>query len=275
MSGVIQGETLIDCLRQHEHGPEGSAMEGIRTAAAGTHQGRRSGKTVEGYAGRAQRCSLDFAYRSALAGLTQTLSSVSNLSSTFSEFAEERPVDRDFAITAAGSDGARQARPGRRADRRFLQRSEKRGFRVGKTKCGKGSKIMAIADGHGLPIAVYVASASPHETKLVEPTLQSCCAPRLPKRLMGDLAYDSDPLDEELRQDHGVELIAPHKKNRSKARTQDGRAFRRYRRRWKIERLFAWLHNFRRVVTRWEYHDDNFFGMVQLACVLILLKRYL
>ncbi|HET9283979.1 MAG TPA: IS4/IS5 family transposase, partial [Candidatus Angelobacter sp.] len=42
-----------------------------------------------------------------------------------------------------------------------------------------------------------------------------------------------------------------------------------------IERLFAWLHNFRRVVTRWEYHDDNFFGMVQLACVLILLKRYL
>jgi transposase len=134
---------------------------------------------------------------------------------------------------------------------------------------------MAIADGHGLPIAVYLASASPHETKLVEPTLQSCCAPQLPKRLMGDLAYDSDPLDEELRQNHGVELIAPHKKNRSKAKTQDGRVFRRYRRRWKIERLFAWLHNFRRVVTRWEYYDDNFFGMVQLACVLILLKRYL
>lgn len=134
---------------------------------------------------------------------------------------------------------------------------------------------MAIADGHGLPIAVYVASASPHETKLVEPTLQSCLAPRLPEKLIGDLAYDSDPLDEELRQNHGVELIAPHKINRRKAKTQDGRTFRRYRRRWKIERLFAWLHNFRRVVTRWEYHDDNFFGMVQLACVLILLKRYL
>src|SRR5690242_2854863 len=187
MSGVIQGETLIDCLRQHEHGPERSAMEGIRATAAGTRQGRRSGKTVEGYAGRAQRCSLDFAYRSALAGLTQALSSVSNLSSTFSELAEERPVDRDFAITAAGSDGSRQARPGRRTDRRFLQRSEKRGFNVGKTKCGKGSKIMAIADGHGLPISVYVASASPHEIKLVEPTLQSCCAPRLPKRLMGEI----------------------------------------------------------------------------------------
>jgi transposase len=250
-------------------------MEGIRTAAAGTGQKRRSGKTVEGYAGRAQWCSLDFAHWSSLAGLAQTLSAVPDLSSAFSAMAAEWSLDGNSAIAVAGSNGSRQARPGRRPDRRFLQRSEKRGSKVGKTKCGKGSKIMAIADGHGLPIAVYVASASPHETKLVEPTLQSCCAPRLPKRLIGDLAYDSDPLDQELRQNHGVELIAPHKKNRSKAKTQDGRAFRRYRRRWKIERLFAWLHNFRRVVTRWEYHDDNFFGMVQLACVLILLKRYL
>jgi transposase len=118
-----------------------------------------------------------------------------------------------------------------------------------------------------------VASASPHEVKLVEPTLQSCFAPGLPEKLIGDLAYDSDPLDEDLRQNHGVELVAPHKSNRRKTKTQDGRTLRRYRRRWKIERLFAWLHNFRRVVTRWEYHDDNFLGMVQLACLLILLRH--
>jgi transposase len=100
-------------------------------------------------------------------------------------------------------------------------------------------------------------------------------APALPNIVIGDPAYDSDPLDAEVRQNHGVELVAPHKINRIKAKTQDGRTLRRYRRRWKIERLFAWLHNFRRLVTRWEYHDDNFFGMVLLACVLILLKRYL
>ncbi|HZQ92264.1 MAG TPA: IS5/IS1182 family transposase, partial [Terriglobales bacterium] len=40
-----------------------------------------------------------------------------------------------------------------------------------------------------------------------------------------------------------------------------------------IERLFAWLHNYRRVVTRWEYHAANFLGMVQLACVLVLLRH--
>ena len=92
---------------------------------------------------------------------------------------------------------------------------------------------------------------------------------------MGDRAYDSDPLDHRLKRDYGVDLIAPHKSNRSKPPTQDGRALRRYCRRWKIERFFAWLHNFRRLVTRWEYHESNFLGMVQLGCILILLRRYL
>jgi transposase len=57
------------------------------------------------------------------------------------------------------------------------------------------------------------------------------------------------------------------------AATQDGRRLRRYRRRWKIERLFAWLHNFRRIVIRWEYYPENFLGMVQLACAVILLRH--
>jgi transposase len=134
---------------------------------------------------------------------------------------------------------------------------------------------MAITDGDGFPVAVHVASASPHETKLVAATLESTFAPRPPEKLMGDLAYDSDPLDQTLQEDYGVELIAPHKSNRRKPKTQDGRSLRRYCRRWKVERLFAWLHNFRRLVVRWEYHEKNFLGMIQLACIVILLRRYL
>jgi transposase len=88
------------------------------------------------------------------------------------------------------------------------------------------------------------------------------------------LAYDSDPLDRRLRQ-RGIQLIAPHKANRVRAQTQDRRQLRRYCRRWKIERLFAWLHNFRRLVIRWEYHEANFLGLVQLGCILILLRNYL
>jgi transposase len=48
---------------------------------------------------------------------------------------------------------------------------------------------------------------------------------------------------------------------------------RRYRRRWKVERIFAWMQNYRRLVTRWEYKIENFIGFVRLACVLMLLKH--
>ena len=52
------------------------------------------------------------------------------------------------------------------------------------------------------------------------------------------------------------------------------RKLRRYNRRWRVERLFAWLQWFRRLVTRYEYHIENFLGMVHLGCMKIML-RYL
>ncbi len=100
---------------------------------------------------------------------------------------------------------------------------------------------MAIADASGLPVAVCLASASPHEVKLAEATLESCFLAALPEKLVGDKAYDSDQLDEKLLKKHGVELIAQHRRGRKKPTTQDGRKLRRCKRRWKIERLFAWL----------------------------------
>jgi transposase len=131
---------------------------------------------------------------------------------------------------------------------------------------------MAIADRAGLPIAVSIASASPHEVTLVEHTLDAAVTRGDPERLIGDAAYDSDPLDARLADERDIELIAPHRSNRINI-TQDGRPMRRYRRRWKIERLFAWLQNYRRIVTRWERHAANYLGFVQLGCILILLRH--
>jgi transposase len=107
---------------------------------------------------------------------------------------------------------------------------------------------MAITDGNGLPIAVHIESASPHESQLVEKTINCRFVRGQIRRLVGDKAYDSDALDARLKK-KGIRLIAPHKANRIKPMTQDGRELRRYKRRWKVERFFAWLHNFRRVVT--------------------------
>lgn len=115
-------------------------------------------------------------------------------------------------------------------------------------------------------------SASPHESQLVEGVLGGSFLDQLPARLIGDKAYDSDPLDERLAEEYGIELIAPHRAKR-RVKTQDGRKLRRYCRRWKVERLFAWLHHFRRLVTRWEYHIENFLGFVHLACLTLLLRH--
>jgi transposase len=70
-------------------------------------------------------------------------------------------------------------------------------------------------------------------------------------------------------------MIAPHPNNRKRPKTQDGGKLRCYKRRWKIERLFAWLSNFRRLVVRYEYKVENFLGMVQLGCIIILLRKCL
>jgi transposase len=157
--------------------------------------------------------------------------------------------------------------------RRHLRRGEKGGFAVGKTKRGKGTKIMAVADRNGLPVAIHVASASPHEVTLVPDTVEDRFVADTPERLIGDKAYDSDKLDAKLEQ-QGIELIAPHRANRVRSVTQDGRALRRYKRRWKVERLFAWLQHFRRILTRHEYHAANFLGFVQLGCLAILMRQY-
>jgi transposase len=133
---------------------------------------------------------------------------------------------------------------------------------------------MAVADSAGLPVAIHTAAASPHEVTLVTDTIIESFVDEFPERLIGDKAYDSDPLDEELAA-AGIEMISPHREKRKRPRTQDGRTLRRYSRRWKIERLFAWLQNFRRLVVRYEYHPENFLGFIHLGCIIILLRCYL
>jgi transposase len=130
---------------------------------------------------------------------------------------------------------------------------------------------MAVADRAG---AVCAASATPHETRLVALPLDSRFVAELPQRLIGDRADDADPLDAALAQ-LGIEMIAPHRRGRVRPKTQAGRPLRRFTRRSKIERLFAWLGTFRRLVVRYERSPANFLGFVHLGCILILLRRCL
>jgi Transposase DDE domain len=97
--------------------------------------------------------------------------------------------------------------------------------------CASTLTIMAIVDRHGLPLSVSTHAANHHEVRLVQLCFDFYMIEAKPENLIGDRAYDSDPLDDELRND-GIEMIAPHRSNRSKPPTQNRRRLSRYMRRW-------------------------------------------
>ena len=144
---------------------------------------------------------------------------------------------------------------------------------IGPTKRGKGVKIMGIVDRHGLPLAVSTHAANHHEVTLVQLSFDFYMIEAKPENLIGDRAYDSDKLDEELKKE-GVEMISPHRKNRKKPPTQDRRRLRRYERRWLVERFFVWIQWQRRLLVRWEYYAENYLGIVQLASITFLLRQF-
>lgn len=136
-------------------------------------------------------------------------------------------------------------------------------------------KVEVVTDRTGLPIGVATDAAGVPETMLGPAALASIPAtvpipPGVP--VLADRAYDSDPLRDHLA-DEGFTLVARHRRGRTRKPTADGRVCRRLRRRWVVERTFAWLHSYRRVVTRFEKDIGRYDGFVHLACAFICLNR--
>ena len=140
---------------------------------------------------------------------------------------------------------------------------------------------MVVVDGEGIPLGSKLESASPGEVTLAEPTLEKICVPRggrgrprkRPLRVVADKAYDSDGLRWRLLE-RGIVLITPHRRGRKKPSLNDGRELRRYRKRYKIERTFAWLGNYRRLLVRYDHDIKMYEAFFHVACLLITL-RYL
>jgi transposase len=141
---------------------------------------------------------------------------------------------------------------------------------------------MVVVDGQGLPLGDHLHSASPAEVRLAEATLSTIRVGRphrpgrprqKPDRVIGDGGYDSDPLRERLAR-RGIALIAPHHKNRTRPPNQDGRALRRYKRRWIVERtdrLAGELSALGRALRSLTIYQAFF----HIACSMIVLRRVL
>jgi transposase len=85
------------------------------------------------------------------------------------------------------------------------------------------------------------------------------------ERMLGDKAYDSNELREELDQ-RGTKPVIPNRSNRKHRFSFSKRL---YRLRWRIESAFNRLKDFRRIATRYDKLARNYLASVCLAAALV------
>jgi transposase len=143
---------------------------------------------------------------------------------------------------------------------------------------------MLVVDGNGLPLGFCLASANRHEVKLAVPALETVRVPRRaggrprqrPKELVADKAYDSKSFRDWLRS-RKVKPTIPSYERSERKRPKRGRPIKvasGYEERWKVERTFAWLGNFRRLLVRHERYLSTFRAFLLIAIILVLLVRF-
>jgi transposase len=178
-----------------------------------------------------------------------------------------------------------QARLERGVLGRLLRPGKKGGAAVGLTRKGKGTKWMLVVDDRGTPIGFHLESAQRAEIRLADHTLRSIRVPRRrgrprtrPATLTADRGYDCRLFRERLRQ-RGIVPCIPEKHRPAHSRRRRGRPLKdrsaEYARRWIVERSFAWLGTFRRLVVRWEWHATIYQAFFTLALALLCLNRLL
>lgn len=143
---------------------------------------------------------------------------------------------------------------------------------------------MAVTDGNGLPIGLYLDAANHHEVTLANPTLRTIKVPQKrgrprtrPKELVADKAYDSRKFRQALRQ-RGIKATIPTFERRKRKKPKRGRPIRvgkGYQSRWKVERCFGWMDNCRRLVVRYDRHLHIYRSFCLLAIILWSVDRIL
>jgi transposase len=157
------------------------------------------------------------------------------------------------------------------------------GDKVGLTKKGKGTKWMLVVDGNGLPLGYHLDSAACAEVKLAERTLDAIHVSsgrgrpkQRPAKLVADRGYDSSDFRRALRR-RGIGMCIPAKRRPAKWRPKRGRPVvarrEEYRQRFKVERSFAWLGNFRRLLIRWEHDCAVYASFFTVAVMIVCLRR--
>src|ERR1043165_1114744 len=133
---------------------------------------------------------------------------------------------------------------------------------VGRSRGGRNTKIHALADAKGRLIAILLTGGEAHDCPVAERLIERV---EEAERLLGDKAYDSAELREELKQ-RGTKPVIPNRSNRKRPFRFSKRL---YKLRWRIETAFNRLKDFRRIATRYDKLARNYLASVCLAAALV------
>jgi transposase len=160
--------------------------------------------------------------------------------------------------------------------RRFQPRpGQKGGSETGPSPVDRaraGSKHHLLVDQGGLPLAWALTGGNRHDVTQLIPLLESVPAVRgavgrprrRPERLIADRGYDFDKQRRLLRR-RGIEPVI------ARRQSEHGSGLGRYR--WVVERTFAWLHQFKRLLVRYERRAEMHEAMLALGCCLVCFRR--
>jgi transposase len=128
-----------------------------------------------------------------------------------------------------------------------------------------------VVEKHGWPVLGRLFAGNRSDFYLALPTVD--CLPKHPRALAADKGFDAQWLRGALRKRH-IQSAIPRRKTSSgkKRRSLSQSANAVSQNRWKVERGFAWLDGFRRLVTRWERYPSVYEAFLSVAIICILLR---
>ena len=140
---------------------------------------------------------------------------------------------------------------------------------------------MVAVDGTGIPLSIVTEGANVSEYHLALKTVDEISVAKRPnhpkkrpERIVADRGYDARWLRKSMWQRRIKPFIPKRRKRGQKEEPKYNNPVKdMYKTRWIVERTNAWLQNYRRVAIRWDKLADSYEAFIELACILICLRR--
>ena len=148
-----------------------------------------------------------------------------------------------------------------------------------------GTKRHILTDKNGIPLSAFITPANRHDIKAVTDVIDNAVVKRPPlsystkgrRKQRQHLCLDKAYRSESVKQQIIARGYVPHIPRKRKKGQKDEPPYKKglciRNRRWVVERTNSWHNRFRKLLTRYEKKDENYLGLVQLSCSIIIYRK--